>query len=164
MSWQTLEAVIGRAILDEEFRSALFEDPEAALVEYELTEDEIAALKSVDAESVDDCAHNVGRLVLNGLLGRDADSPRKCDSVTTKQGGTLWSTNLSVWREWRRRFSRRGDIGHRAGGENHDLLGQDLTANGVVDGSDTDEGAVAGLRTRSLGATTPSRNACGVTL
>ena len=74
MSRQALEAVIGRAILNEEFRLALFEDPEAALAEYELTEDEIAALKWVDAESVDNCAHNVGRLVLNGLLGRDADS------------------------------------------------------------------------------------------
>jgi hypothetical protein len=38
MSWQMLEAVIGRAILDEGFRSALFENPEAALVEYELTD------------------------------------------------------------------------------------------------------------------------------
>ena len=41
MSRRALEAVIGRAILDEEFRLALFADPEAALVDYELTEDEL---------------------------------------------------------------------------------------------------------------------------
>jgi hypothetical protein len=68
MSWRTLEAVIGRAILDEEFRLALFADPEAALVEYEMTEDEIAALKSVDAESLDACAQGIGQRVKLGLL------------------------------------------------------------------------------------------------
>ena len=67
MSRQTLEAVIGRAILDEEFRLALFADPEAALVEYELTEDEMAALKLVDAESLDACANGLGRRILRVL-------------------------------------------------------------------------------------------------
>jgi hypothetical protein len=61
MSRLALEAVIGRAILDEEFRLALFADPEAALVEYELTEAEMAALKSVDAESLDGCSNSLGR-------------------------------------------------------------------------------------------------------
>ena len=37
VSRQALEAIIGRAIMDEEFRLALFADPEAALVRYELT-------------------------------------------------------------------------------------------------------------------------------
>ena len=56
MSRQALEAVIGRAILNEQFRLDLFEDPETALAKYELTEDEVAALKSVDAETLDACA------------------------------------------------------------------------------------------------------------
>ena len=63
MSRQALEAIIGRAILDEEFRLALFADPEVALVEYELTEDELAALKSVDAEGLDACVRSIGRRV-----------------------------------------------------------------------------------------------------
>ena len=61
MPRRTLEAVIGRAILDEEFRWDLFAEPEAALVEYELTEDEMAALRSADAESLDACARTIGR-------------------------------------------------------------------------------------------------------
>ena len=56
MSRQVLEAVIGRAVLDKDFRVTLFAEPEVALIEYELTEDELAALKSLDAESLDACA------------------------------------------------------------------------------------------------------------
>ncbi len=53
MSQRELEAVIGRAILDQEFRMALFANPTAALAGYELTEAEVAALRLVDAESLD---------------------------------------------------------------------------------------------------------------
>jgi hypothetical protein len=60
MSRRALEAVIGRAILDEEFRLALFAEPEAALTGYDLTADESVALKKVDAESLEACAHNIG--------------------------------------------------------------------------------------------------------
>lgn len=67
MSRQTLEAVIGRAILDEEFRLALFADPEAALAEYELTADEMVALKWADAESIDVCAVMLGERILQRL-------------------------------------------------------------------------------------------------
>jgi hypothetical protein len=72
MSRRALEAVIGRAILDEEFRLALFADPEAALVGYDLTADELAALKKVDAESLEACAHNIGPRVATELprMGR----------------------------------------------------------------------------------------------
>jgi len=80
MSWQALEAVIGRAILDEGFRSALFEDPEAALVEYELTESEVAALKAVDAESVDACAGRIGRRVSMSLQQGD-----RCQSIPAQK-------------------------------------------------------------------------------
>lgn len=66
MSRQALEAVIGRAVLDEEFRWTLFADPAAALIRYELTDDELAALRSVDAESLDACATLLGaRIRLN---------------------------------------------------------------------------------------------------
>jgi len=56
VSRQALEAVIGRVILDEKFRLALFADPDAALVGYELTDIEVGEVKSVDAESLDACA------------------------------------------------------------------------------------------------------------
>lgn len=60
MSQRDLEAVIGRAVLDEAFRHLLFAAPEAALAGYEITETEVIALKLVDAESLDACAVLLG--------------------------------------------------------------------------------------------------------
>ena len=67
MSRQALEAIIGRAILDCEFRIALFADPDNALSDYELTTVELAALKSVDAESLDACSACLERRILKAL-------------------------------------------------------------------------------------------------
>ena len=66
MSQRELEAVIGRAIVDKEFRIELFANPTAALARYELTEAEVAALRSVDAESLDGCA-----VLFEGRIGRN---------------------------------------------------------------------------------------------
>lgn len=63
MSQKELEAVIGRAILDQEFRMALFANPAAALAGYELAEAEVAALRSVDAESLDGCVIMLGKRI-----------------------------------------------------------------------------------------------------
>ena len=69
MSRQALESVTGRAILDAEFRMALFADPDATLGGYALTEAELKSLKSVDAESLDVCGGSVGRQILRNLAG-----------------------------------------------------------------------------------------------
>jgi hypothetical protein len=61
VSREALHAVVGRAVLDEAFRRALFADPVAALIGYELRDEEVAALKRVDAESLDACARSIGR-------------------------------------------------------------------------------------------------------
>lgn len=52
MARQDLERLIGRAVLDPEFREMLFDDPERAIREggFDLTEEEIAHLKSIDAQ------------------------------------------------------------------------------------------------------------------
>jgi hypothetical protein len=67
VSRQALEAVIGRAILDVEFRTALFADPDSTLVDYQLTAVELAALKSVDAESLDACGAGLAQRILKVL-------------------------------------------------------------------------------------------------
>lgn len=67
MSQRELEAVIGRAILDQEFRMSLFANPTAALAGYELSEAEAAALRLVDAESLDACGSGLARRILHGL-------------------------------------------------------------------------------------------------
>ena len=67
MSREALEAVIGRAVIDEEFRLALFADPDATLAGYELTECELAALRTLDAENLDAFAGGPGSRVIKML-------------------------------------------------------------------------------------------------
>ena len=52
MPKKDVERLVGRAILDAEFRERLFADPEATVREegFDLTKKEMAALKTVDAE------------------------------------------------------------------------------------------------------------------
>ncbi len=61
MSREALEAVIGRAVIDARFCLALFADPDATLAGYELTEGELAALKTLDAESLEACESIIAR-------------------------------------------------------------------------------------------------------
>jgi Ribosomally synthesized peptide prototyped by Frankia Franean1_4349. len=77
VSRRQIEAVLGRALVDQEFRLALFADPDAALAGYDLTAAERTALKSVDAENLDACAHSIGRRVARGLSS-DAGSGSRC--------------------------------------------------------------------------------------
>ena len=67
MSREALEAVIGRAVIDEEFRVALFADPDSALAGYALTEGELAALRTLDAENLDAFAGGPGSRVIRML-------------------------------------------------------------------------------------------------
>ena len=56
MSRQTVEQILGRAMMDQEFRQSLFSNPDTTLQEFDLTEQELSSLKSLDAESLDSAA------------------------------------------------------------------------------------------------------------
>jgi hypothetical protein len=56
MSKEAVQAVIGKAVTDSKFREELFAHPDQALSGYELTEAEIAALRNVDAETMESFA------------------------------------------------------------------------------------------------------------
>lgn len=75
MSQRELEAVIGRAIVDQEFRMDLFADRTVALAGYELTEAEVAALRLVDAEGLDACANYIGLRFLHTLPWHETYAP-----------------------------------------------------------------------------------------
>ncbi len=53
MSKEAIESIIGKAILDAEFRKVLLEEPEKALAGYDLTETEKAQLKGLESETLD---------------------------------------------------------------------------------------------------------------
>jgi hypothetical protein len=52
MSQQAVQNLIGRAVMDAEFRNLLFSDPDKAFEGYDLTEEEKNVLRNLDAEEV----------------------------------------------------------------------------------------------------------------
>lgn len=50
MSAEAVTRIIGRALVDPEYRTLLFDDPPAALAEYTLTAEETTALQNIASE------------------------------------------------------------------------------------------------------------------
>jgi len=82
MSTENVQTIIGRAIVETEYRSLLFDNPEKALEGYDLTVDEAESLKSLDRERFDEVASQVeDRISKSGLvlgeykIGVDFQSP-----------------------------------------------------------------------------------------
>jgi hypothetical protein len=64
MASQDLERLVGRTILDREFRKRLFADPEAVIQKegYDLTPDELDQLQKVDKEQAMALAEEMGAI------------------------------------------------------------------------------------------------------
>jgi hypothetical protein len=67
MSREAVEAIIGKAVLDSEFRKALFTSPDEALAGYDLTEQEMAGLKAIDAESIEALAGSLDERISKSI-------------------------------------------------------------------------------------------------
>lgn len=68
MSREAVEAIVGKAVLDSQFREALFANPEEVLAEYDLTEEEVAALKAIDFETMESFAGTLDERISKMLL------------------------------------------------------------------------------------------------
>jgi hypothetical protein len=68
MSKEAVQTVIGKAVTDSKFREALFANPEKALAGYDLTEDEKAGLKNIDAESMDALAGGLDERISKAFI------------------------------------------------------------------------------------------------
>ncbi len=68
MTRRAVEAIIGKATLDEVFRNALFADPDTILTGYTLTRSEITAIRAIDSESLEFFATSPGVLKAQSLL------------------------------------------------------------------------------------------------
>ena len=74
MSAEESRKVVSRAVMEEDFRNQLFSDPDKALVGYDLTPDEINALRSIPAETIDEFANNLDERISMSLLYFGADA------------------------------------------------------------------------------------------
>jgi hypothetical protein len=74
MSREAVESVVGRAVLDGEFREALFASPEETLAGYNLAEDEVAALKGIDAETMETLAGTLNERISKAFIAFESEA------------------------------------------------------------------------------------------
>ena len=59
MSFESLKSIIGRAVTEPEYRDLLFSDPDKALEDCELSDEESAALKGLEKEKFESVAEEL---------------------------------------------------------------------------------------------------------
>ncbi len=82
MSKEAVEAVFGKAMLDDEFRDALFADPDQALMAYDLSEEERLMLSSIDAETMGSMAGALDERISKSTVSMDLKNPGKPTTPT----------------------------------------------------------------------------------
>jgi hypothetical protein len=87
MSQENLRKIIIRAVREPEYREALFGEPDRALEGYELTEEEVAALKGLEREKFDAVASEVEERVSRAGVG--VEPPDKI-ALRVLQRAYLW--------------------------------------------------------------------------
>lgn len=68
MSQQSMQAIIGKAIIDTAFRQRMFADPDTALADYELSDGEVAALRAIDFETMECCARTLDDRITKAFM------------------------------------------------------------------------------------------------
>jgi hypothetical protein len=97
MSKEAMQTIIGKAVSDDKFREGLFANPDKALQGYDLTEAESAALKEIDAETMESMAgsldERISKMFILGYTIGSAGGWRKPRSkrfgVPKRIGGPL---------------------------------------------------------------------------
>ena len=69
MSQATVEKIVGRLVLDADFRQQMAKDRTKALAGYELTDEERAGLANLDLAEIEGAASALDERVSKGLLG-----------------------------------------------------------------------------------------------
>ncbi len=69
MSSESMQQIIGRAIAEESYRELLFSNPDQALAEYDLTAEEISALKGLKREEFDAAGGDLEERISKSFVG-----------------------------------------------------------------------------------------------
>ena len=98
MSQQAIETILGKAVLEDEFRSTLLSDADSALAGYDLTAAESAALKGMDVEALENLAgvldQRISKSVPYGVMWRDGVWVDPVDPIRSASGGGASNFNL----------------------------------------------------------------------
>ena len=86
MTQQAVESIIGKAVMDGAFREVLFANPNEALSDYSLTDGEMVALKSVDAETLESFAGALDDRISKSLMAFAYDGDSLGGGGTTEGG------------------------------------------------------------------------------
>lgn len=100
MSAEEVKQIIGRAVVDADYRELLFSDPDEALEEYELTDEESSALKEIEREKFDAVAGELEERISRAGIGfggfarparpkLDPESTKILDDVMRNLGSDL---------------------------------------------------------------------------
>jgi len=91
MSQQAIEKILGKAVLEVEFRSTLLSDPDLALAGYDLTTAESAALQAMDVEALENLAgaldQRISKSIPFGVMWRDGVWVDPVDPIRNASGG-----------------------------------------------------------------------------
>lgn len=96
MSKEALTTIVSRALTDEAYRQQLVSDPDAALAEYDLDEDEAKIVRNLPADAFDELTMDLeDRQSKSGFLGglslmggkEAVDASTVLDLLTKKYGG-----------------------------------------------------------------------------
>jgi Ribosomally synthesized peptide prototyped by Frankia Franean1_4349. len=77
MSLENVQTIIGRAIIEPEYRDLLFNDPAKAMEGYDLTKEELQALESIEKEKLNTLANDLEERVSKAglfLTGKYSDA------------------------------------------------------------------------------------------
>jgi hypothetical protein len=69
MSKAAVEQVLGKLILDSEFRAAVYANPGSALANYDLTPEEMQSLSQVDKEEMHQAVSELDQRISKAKLG-----------------------------------------------------------------------------------------------
>lgn len=90
MSAETVQDIIIKAVTDKEYRELLFSDPDKALEEFDLTDEEIEGLKGLEREKFDVAADELEERVSRAGFGLATElKPAEFADVLRKTG--VWT-------------------------------------------------------------------------
>jgi hypothetical protein len=92
MSREAVESILGKAVLNSQFREELFANPDEVLADYDLTAEEMTALRAIDFETMESFAgtldERISKLGFGGALFAMIDEVAGSPEAVLGQGTT----------------------------------------------------------------------------